>query len=156
MRPFVACVALLFATLGTAATAFAEMAENLTVVVDRALILPAPAGTSTLVVGNPAIADTSIQKNNVIVLTGKSYGTTNIVAIDSSGKTIKEMLVTVRSPDDKIITVHRGVERESYSCTPKCEQTLRLGDSAQYFGQVGAQSTTRNGFAQQAQGTPGR
>ncbi|WP_188408395.1 pilus assembly protein N-terminal domain-containing protein [Agaricicola taiwanensis] len=130
--------------------------KTVTVVVDRALVIPAPQGTTTLVVGNPAIADTSIQRNNVIVLTGKSYGTTNLIAIDSSGKTIEEMLVTVRSPEDSVVTVHRGTERESYSCRPTCERTLRMGDSPAFFDQVGAQFGARNGFAQQGQAGQGQ
>lgn len=131
--------------------AFAETPNAITVIIDRATLISAPEGTSTLVVGNPAIADTSIQRNNVIVLTGKSFGTTNIVAIDSSGKTIKEILVSVRSPDDQVVTVHRGVERESYSCMPKCERTIRLGDSQPFFDLAGAQTGARNGLAQQGQ-----
>jgi Flp pilus assembly secretin CpaC len=142
---------MLVALLASGQHAAADPTETVTVVVDRAMIIPAPQGTATLVIGNPAIADTSIQRNSIIVLTGKSYGTTNLVAIDSSGKTIKEMLINVRSPEDKVITVHRGVERESYSCMPNCERTLRMGDSPDFFNGVGAQFGARNGFAQQGQ-----
>lgn len=131
-----------------AGAARSEAPETVSVIVDRAMILPAPEGTATLVVGNPSIADTSIQRNNVIVLTGKSYGTTNIVAIDSTGKTIKELIVSVRSPEDRVVTVHRGVDRESYSCAPTCERTLRIGDAPSFFDQVGSQFGTRNGLAQ--------
>jgi hypothetical protein len=43
--------------------------------------------------------------------------------------------------------VYRGVERESYSCAPKCERRITLGDSTDYFGATLGQTGARTGQA---------
>ena len=49
------------------------------------------AGTDrTLVVGNPLIADAAVQSGGVVVVTGKSYGMTNLVALDRTGAMLVE------------------------------------------------------------------
>lgn len=148
MRLHAPATAILALAAALAASPASMAAEPIDVVIDHAKVIHAPEGTSTLVVGNPLIADTSIQRNNVIVLTGKSFGTTNLLALDSQGKTIREMIVRVRGQEQNLVTVHRGVERESYSCAPVCEQTLKLGDSSDYFSGVGGQYGARNTYAQ--------
>jgi hypothetical protein len=46
------------------------------------------------------------------------------------------------------VVIYRGVERESYSCMPKCERRITLGDSNTYFGTTLAQTGARTGQAQ--------
>ncbi len=46
------------------------------------------------------------------------------------------------------MVVYRGVDRESYSCAPKCEPRITLGDSNKFFASTLAQTTARNGSAQ--------
>ena len=48
-------------------------------------------------------------------------------------------------------TVQRGLDRESYSCTPECQPSIQLGDAQKYFSDVGGQSSSRNALAT---GTP--
>jgi hypothetical protein len=43
--------------------------------------------------------------------------------------------------------MYRGVERETYSCTPDCERRIMVGDSGVYFDTVVAQAGSRNGLA---------
>lgn len=50
------------------------------------------------------------------------------------------------SPYNRV--VYRGAERESYSCMPKCERRITLGDSNTYFGTTLAQTGARTGQAQ--------
>jgi Pilus formation protein N terminal region len=121
--------------------------STITIVLDQAKVMKLPDGVVTLVVGNPLIADVSIQKGGLIVLTGKGYGVTNLLALDDSGKVVAQRQVRVRGPRDSLI-VYRGVERESYSCTPNCEQRITLGDSPQYFNTVLGQIGNRTGQAQ--------
>lgn len=123
--------------------------ETISVTVDQAEISKLPMGTATVVIGNPAIADVTIQKSGIMVVTGKNYGLTNLVALDTKGAVITEMKLRVKPLTESIMTVHRGVNRESYTCAPNCEKTLRLGDSDQYFSGVANQSTSRNQLATQ-------
>jgi hypothetical protein len=114
---------------------------------DQAQVMKLPDGVATLVVGNPLIADVSVQSGGMVVLTGKGYGVTNLVALDRSGAVIEQKTIQVQGARDSVV-VYRGVERESYSCTPKCERRITLGDSTEFFGATLAQTSVRTGQAQ--------
>lgn len=124
----------------------AERGE-LQVTVDRAKVIRLPERTQTVVIGNPAIADMSIQKNGVVVVTGKSYGVTNLIALDSGGNMLAESTVSVAAPSEAVVVVQRGLERQSYSCTPNCQPSVILGDANTYFNENRGQADSRNQFA---------
>src|SRR5918994_1958730 len=42
-------------------------------------------------------------------------------------------MIQVEGPTDQLVTIYRGVERESYSCMPICQRRVTLGDGATYF-----------------------
>ena len=87
------------------------------------------------------------------VLTGKGHGVTNIVALDRSGAVLEQKTIQVQGARDSV-AVYRGVERETYSCTPKCERRIALGDSNAYFGSTLGQTVARTGKAQSDAPTP--
>lgn len=123
-------------------------AAMVTVFVDNAKVIRLPEKTTTVVVGNPIIADVSLQKNGVLVLTGKSFGTTNLIALDSAGTMLAESTIRVEAPQASVVVVQRGPdERNSYSCTPNCQPAMQLGDSTKYFGEVSTQADTRRKLA---------
>jgi Flp pilus assembly secretin CpaC len=119
------------------------------VMIDHAKVIRLPDKTQTVVVGNPIIADVTIQKNGVVIVTGKSYGVTNLIALDNAGELLAESMIRVQAPNESLVTVQRGLERESYSCTPDCQPSLLLGDSNKYFSEVGGQAGQRNTLATQ-------
>lgn len=121
--------------------------EMLTVLLDHAKVIRLPERTQTVIVGNPFIADVTVQRNGIVVITGKSYGATNLIALDAQGLLLAESMVSVQAPTDSVVVVQRGLARETYSCTPNCQPALRLGDSDQFFGAVGSQATSRNNLA---------
>jgi Flp pilus assembly secretin CpaC len=139
--------ALMVAGLAACALPGTAQAERIAVVLDQAKVMSLPQGTRTVVVGNPAIADVTVQKNGIIVITGKTYGTTNLIALDTSGKIMAESALFVEAPTDGLVTVQRGLERESYSCTPRCAPTMVPGDATAFFSSVGAQTQQRNQLA---------
>jgi Flp pilus assembly secretin CpaC len=124
-------------------------AADLSIALDMAALTRVPSQTTTLVLGNPAIADATIQRNGLIVVTGKSYGTTNLMALDREGQTLSEMMIHVSAPTSRTLTVLRGTSRETYSCSPRCEQTVTPGDNPEYFGAYSGQVGSRNGMATQ-------
>ncbi|MDB5557711.1 MAG: hypothetical protein JWQ36_645 [Enterovirga sp.] len=119
---------------------------ELFVMVNRAKVIKLPEKTQTVVIGNPAVADVSIQKSGVVVLTGKSYGVTNFIALDSSGTMIGESMVSVTAPTDATLTVQRGLERQTYSCTPTCQPSVALGDANTYFSENKGQADQNSAF----------
>ena len=99
---------------------------------DQAKLARVPPRTATLVVGNPLIADVSVQAGGAMVITGKGYGVTNLIALDPNGRKIYEKLVRVQGPAENVV-VYRGTTRESYICEPNCERRITLGDTPDYF-----------------------
>jgi len=128
-------------------------ADSLTVNIDEARIMKLPERVATIVIGNPLIADAALQSGGVLVVTGKGYGSTNMLALDRSGRVVMDKTVLVLSPvsnGSDLVVVFKGVERESYSCTPDCERRITLGDSPAYFNATLLQTGTRTGQAQTA------
>jgi len=142
-------IALAGSMSGEAAAAPPNGQPPLAVMIDHARVVKLPERTQTVIVGNPIIADVTVQRNGIMVVTGKSYGVTNLIALDGAGALLSESLISVQATSEAVVTVQRGLERESYSCTPSCQPSLLLGDATKYFGEVGGQATQRNTLATQ-------
>ncbi|MDB5653395.1 MAG: hypothetical protein JWQ94_1008 [Tardiphaga sp.] len=128
----------------------APVDEPIAVNVDQAKLVKFPDKIATIVVGNPLIADVTLQPGGVVVVTGKGYGATNVIAIDRRGEVLMDRVIEVQGPSDKVVTIFRGVERESYSCSPTCQRRATLGDSDTFFNTTLGQAGTLNTSAQGA------
>jgi len=118
------------------ASAFAAPAPTggtIPVNIDQAKLIRLPERAATIIVGNPLVADITLQPGGIIIVTGKSYGATNFVAMDRNGEVLVDRIIQVESAADPIVTVYRGIERESYSCMPICQPRITLGDSDKFF-----------------------
>jgi hypothetical protein len=130
------------------AAAFAEpVAETIAVNVDQAKLVKLPNRVATIVVGNPLIADVTLQSGGMLVVTGKGYGATNFIAMDRGGEVLVDRIIEVEGPTDQLVTVYRGIDRESYSCKPICQRRVTLGDSENYFKSAMGQAETLSGTA---------
>ena len=56
-------------------------------------------------VGNPSIADVSVQSGKVLVVTGKSYGETNLIVMDADGKVVANRKLIVQDPRAGAVTL---------------------------------------------------
>jgi Flp pilus assembly secretin CpaC len=121
--------------------------DRISVNVDQAKLVKLPARVATIVVGNPMIADVALQSGGVVVVTGKGYGATNFIAIDRSGEVLVDRQIQVEGPTDQLVTIYRGVERESYSCMPVCQRRVTLGDGETYFKSTIDQAGSLSGQA---------
>ena len=123
------------------------------VTLDEAKIARLPHGTATLIVGNPMIADvTMLKNNNTMVITGKGFGQTNLIAIDAAGTLIEEEQIRVL-PSKALVVLQSGSSRRSYACNADCMPTVQLGDDDKTFTEAGTQISTRNGYAAGGAGT---
>ena len=125
----------------------APAADKIAVNVDQAKLVRLPGKIATIVVGNPLIADVTLQPGGLIVVTGKGYGATNFIALDRAGEILVDRLIQVEGPTDQLVTIYRGVERESYSCMPICQRRITLGDGGEFFRSTMDQSGSLNGAA---------
>src|SRR3954466_6764350 len=124
--------------------------DTVMVSVDQAKLVKLPSGVATIVVGNPLIADVTLQNGGVVVVTGKGYGATNFIAMDRSGGVLVDRLIQVEGPTDELVTVYRGTERETYSCMPICQRRMTLGDGEGYFKSTIDQAGSLSGQAASA------
>jgi Pilus formation protein N terminal region len=118
--------------------------DTIVVHLDEARVIKLPDRASTVVVGNPLIADLSVQPGGLAVITGKSYGATNFLIMDKSGAVLTEHTVEVQGPTDKIVVVYRGINRATYSCTPECAARVTLADQTEFFTDTLARMSARN------------
>ncbi|RWO57507.1 pilus assembly protein N-terminal domain-containing protein [Mesorhizobium sp.] len=111
-----------------AATAFvmtAEAGAGIEVTMNQAKIVKLSRAADTIVVGNPAIADASVQDASTIVLTGKGFGVTNLVVLDQEGRLIVDEQITVVRQDASSVRIYRRAEIQTMSCTPYCESSYK-------------------------------
>jgi hypothetical protein len=129
----------------------ADPGDAIAVNVDQAKLVKLPTRVATIVVGNPMIADVTLQSGGIVVVTGKGYGATNFIAMDRGGEILVDRLIQVEGPTDQLVTVYRGVDRETYSCMPICQRRITLGDGDSYFksvmDQAGSLSSQASGSA---------
>ena len=138
-----------FAALVVCTPARAE--SPISVHVDQARVIKLPERAATVVIGNPLIADLTLQPHGLAVITGKGYGATNVIVLDKDGAVLAEHNLEVQEPTDPTVVVYRGADdRETYSCTPECSRRLTLGDTPEFFDKTMAQVTTRNAQAMAA------
>ncbi len=125
------------------------------VTLDQAKLEPAPAGATTLIVGNPSIADVTVIKDGkLMVVTGKSFGQTNLLALDEKGAIVFEKQLRVLPPRSVLI-VQRGTSRQSFSCDPWCMPSVQMGDDPQPFTETIGQVQQHSQLAQGLAGTTG-
>ena len=136
------------------ASAFAAPAPTggtIAVNIDQAKLIRLPERAATIVVGNPLVADITLQPGGIIIVTGKSYGATNFVAMDRNGEVLVDRIIQVESsgrPDRHGLPRHRT---RIHSCMPICQPRITLGDSERFFkatlDQAGALSGQAAGAA---------
>lgn len=120
---FFASLALAVATSVLAAPAFAE--AGISVLVNQAKIVKLARNADTIIIGNPEIADASVQDASTIVLTGKGFGVTNLVVLDKEGNPIVDEQVVVSRNFDRSVRIYRRAQVQTLSCTPFCESAFK-------------------------------
>src|ERR1700740_2901144 len=121
--------------------------DTIAVNVDQAKLVRLPPKVATIVVGNPLIADVTLQPGGLIVVTGRGHGATNFCPRGRAGEGVIDRANQVEGPTDQLVTVYRGVERESYSCMPVCQKRVTLGDGETSFKSAIDQAGSLSGQA---------
>lgn len=108
--------------------------------VNMARILRISAPANTVIIGNPRVADVTIQDPQTLVLTGKSYGQTNMIVLDAQGNAIADTLIEVVQMQAGVVTVYQGQARTSLACAPVCQSVIMMGDDPAFSSQAVASS----------------
>jgi Flp pilus assembly secretin CpaC len=147
------------ATMTAVALPFAAQAEDLIVKYDQSQILRLTRPAAEIIIGNPSIADVTIQSGNILVVTGKSYGITNIIALDGERNVIQDQRISVRRDEVGVVNLMRGTARQTYACLPQCNPTITLGDDVGFMAQTINSARDKMSFSEghsNEKGTPGQ
>ena len=124
--------------------------DALKIIVDRAKVVRIAKAADTVIVGNPAIVDATVQDARTLVLTGRSFGVTNLIVLDHNGDPIVDETVVVSGHETNTVRVYRRAVRETLACSPVCEPTLTIGDNKAQFESTNEQITARNRLSEQS------
>lgn len=125
-------------------------AEPVIVTVDRAKVFRIPEPAATVIIGNPAIADATVEDERTLVLTGRSFGVTNLIILGASGDPIVDQTLVVRGHETNTVRIYRRAYRETLACAPVCEPTLTIGDNEDTFSFASEQIRARNSLSEQS------
>ena len=149
LRPLHACIGLLI--LALCSPAYGKQADTSSVIdvlIDEATLVRLDRPAAEVIVGNPSIADVSVQSGKMLVVTGKSFGQTNLIVIDADGKAIINKKLSVQEPRQGLVTLYRGSARFSFYCAPNCTPPLVIGDEADHFDKIEKQIQSKRSIGQ--------
>lgn len=142
-----ALAALLIALCPLAAAPALAQSSSVSVKVNMARILKINAPAATVIIGNPGVADVTIQDPQTLVLTGKSYGQTNLIVLDDLGNPIADTMVEVIQAQSDLVTMYLGQSRTTLSCAPTCQPIIMLGDDPGFSATAAASSNVVQSMA---------
>ena len=96
------------------------------VFLNQAKVLKLDKPVSKVIVGNAEVADATVADSRTIILTGKAFGTTNLVLLDSDGNALLDERVLVSIDEGNTVRLFRQTDRKVLSCTPSCEEHQAL------------------------------
>ena len=147
MRGFVAGAACAIVALASTAHAGGEVQ----VALDQSRSIVLPASASGVVIGNPTVAGVSVQNDRLLFVTGRSYGSTNLIVVGRNGRPVYETRITVIPDETNVVMVTRGVATARLDCNPLCRRRPDISDDSTAFSQTNEQIAARNGQAGSAQ-----
>jgi len=136
VRPFVAAAAALFVFAAPAS------ARDIRVALDQAFPIRLSEAAEGVAIGNPSIAGVTVQNDMFLFVTGRSYGSTNLVVVGDNGRVLYSGRVVVTPDETDVVMVTRGTDTARLECTPLCRPRPDIGDGAASQA-VNEQITTR-------------
>jgi Flp pilus assembly secretin CpaC len=122
-------------------------ARDIRVALDQAFPIRLSEAAEGVAIGNPAIAGVSVQNDRFLFVTGRSYGSTNLVVVGAGGRVLYSGRVQVIADETDVVVVTRAGETARLECTPLCRPRPDIGDSAESVsalqGQINGRGATR-------------
>jgi len=98
------------ATFGIAALAFSlsAFADPIVIEANKSTSLKLNGSAASVVIGNPRVADVAVHDANLIFITGRTFGTTNLLVFSESGEQIYSGDVVVTTNTTNLVNVNRA------------------------------------------------
>lgn len=104
--------------------------HGLSVPMDEVRMVAFVRPVATVYVGNPMIADVNVVDARHVFVLGKTFGATNIIALDADGKEVANDPLTVYERSGNVVTLHRGGSQTTFACAgSRCESSPVPGDA---------------------------
>lgn len=118
----------------------AQATTPLTIELDQSQVVTVNADPASIVVGNPSIADASMNGRQIFIH-GHSFGQTNLMVFDNAGNKMVDYELTISHNTSNQVTMFMGntnyaTQRYSYSCAPNCEVNMLPGDNFDFTKNV--------------------
>lgn len=133
----------------------AQGLDDIIVTYDQSQLLSLPRPAAEIIIGNPVIADVSVQSGNLLVITGKSFGITNMIVLDAKRQIIFDRRILVKRDDVRVVNLQRGSLRQTFNCTPQCNPTVTIGDEPAYFEAMVKAAEKKGAMSEKAADGPG-
>lgn len=150
----------LFIFLASASVALSSLASvaiagsPLSVLIDRSQLMMLSDEPSTIIVGNPSIADVSLNGRQLFIH-GHSAGETNLMVFNQDGTKIVDLELSVIQDGSNSVTVfagssnsYRGTVRRSYVCAPNCDPSMVASDDSTSLGNAISNNRNKDSFTQ--------
>ncbi|MBB4009654.1 Flp pilus assembly secretin CpaC [Rhizobium taibaishanense] len=139
--PIRCCLGLLLAATAFGGSPACAEDPMMRVFMNQARILKLDRPVSKVIIGNEKVADATVADPKTIVLTGRSFGTTNLVLLDSQGNAIVDERILVSIDEANTVRLYKQTQRTVLSCTPSCEQHTQSGSSSGDTSSTGGTSS---------------
>ncbi len=131
IRRTLAAIALALPLAGIVTLSAHAQDGRLSVQIDSIQRVQLGGAVSSVIVGNPEIADVTVVDANTLFITGKGYGVTEVVAVDGIGRTVFQRQVVVTGGSFGAVRVWRGGKATEMACAGSCSPSVRSsGDTA--------------------------
>jgi Flp pilus assembly secretin CpaC len=114
---------------GPAAAAESARAGDIHIALDQAFPIRLGAPAAGVAVGNPNVAGVSVQDERLLFVTGRAYGTTNLVIVGENGRMLYSGRIIVGADEGGGVMVVRGTQVERLTCSPICREHTDVGGS---------------------------
>src|SRR5262245_39644106 len=123
-------------------------ARDIRVALDQAFPIRLAESAEGVAIGNPSIAGVSVQNDRFLFVTGRSYGSTNLVVVGANGRVLYQGRVVVTPDETDVVMITRGVQTARLECAPLCRPRPDIGDG-EASASVAQQITQRAAVASQ-------
>jgi Flp pilus assembly secretin CpaC len=120
-----------------------EGAREIRVALDQAFPIRLAENAEGVAIGNPSIAGVSVQNDRFLFVTGRSYGSTNLVVVGANGRVLYSGRVSVVPDETDVVMVTRAGETARLECMPLCRPRPDIGDGREQASAINEQIAGR-------------
>ncbi len=134
------CLAALLSSMAISALASGAAAQQVTVEANKSVPLRINGKASSVVIGNPNVADVSVHNENLLFITGRTFGSTNLMVFSAEGRQLYAGDVVVTVNTTSLVNITRAGQNSTYDCAPNCRAVTSIGDEEGFFSRTAQQT----------------